>query len=104
MAKFYGEVGYALTEQTKPDIWEETLVEQSYYGDSLNLMSLRRTTDNPNEDIELNCEISIVADPFALENFQFIRYVKWNNVKWKVKHIKPQYPRLLLTVGGVYNE
>lgn len=104
MGKFYGKVGYAITAQTRPDIWETEMKERSYFGDSLNLMSLRRNSDSANDNVELSCEISIVADPFAFDNFQFIKYVEWQNVKWKVKHIKPQYPRLILTVGGVYNE
>ena len=33
MAKWYGKIGYAVTEMTEPGIWEEKVVERDYYGD-----------------------------------------------------------------------
>ena len=47
---------------------------------------------------------SIVADPFAHENFGSIRYAEFGGVKWKVTDVKVQYPRLILTFGGIYHE
>ena len=33
MAKFYGAIGYAVTEETKPGVWTEKIIERMYYGD-----------------------------------------------------------------------
>ena len=33
MAKFYGVIGYAVTEETKPGVWAEKIIERMYYGD-----------------------------------------------------------------------
>jgi len=101
--KYFGKVGYSLTEEIRPGVSMPKIVEQEYYGDMLNLMNSRKGSE-VNENLELNCEVSIVADPFAFENFQYIAYVTINNCKWKVKSVRPQYPRLILSVGGVYNE
>ena len=47
--------------------------------------------------------ISIVADPYANENFFAIRYVQWMGTLWKVTEVEVQSPRLLLRLGGKYN-
>lgn len=33
MAKWFGKIGYAVTSETRPGIWEEVIVERNYYGD-----------------------------------------------------------------------
>ena len=33
MAKFYGIIGYAITEEIKPGVWTERIIERMYYGD-----------------------------------------------------------------------
>lgn len=104
MAKFYGKVGYEITTETKPDVHMPLCSERDYFGDVLNLYSLSKPTDSVNEDIELNCEVNIIADPFAFENLKFIKYVVLDNVKWSVRSVTPAYPRLKLKLGGVYHE
>ena len=74
MAKFYGKIGYAVR------------------------------MDKLNDDVNISNEISIVADPFAYQNFHAMRYVEFMGAKWKISSVEVQYPRLILTVGGVYND
>lgn len=103
MAKFYGVIGYAVTEETKPGVWKEQITEREYFGD-LNRNARRlQSADQLNDDINVANEISIVADPFANENFHTMRYVKFMGAKWKITNVEVQYPRLILTIGGVYN-
>ena len=105
MSKFYGEVGFGLSEQkqTAPGVWEVTPVTKNYYGDILNNTFRNQTNQNStNDDIIISNRISIVADPYAHNNFQEIKYVKWRNSKWKVISVDVQYPRLILTLGGIY--
>lgn len=33
MAKYYGIVGYVITEETSPGVWGEVTNERPYYGD-----------------------------------------------------------------------
>lgn len=105
MAKFFGEIGYGVTEEIRPGVWEEVIKKRDYYGDVMQYYR-RWDTDSQqlNDNLNLNNKISVVADPFAYDHFHQIRYVKWGSGKWKVSNVEVQYPRLILTIGGVYNE
>ena len=103
MAKWYGKVGYITTEKVRPGYWEPTPVERSYFGDVLEHTSRWRSSSNLNDDSDITARISIVADPFAYQNFSNIKYVEYMDTVWEVNSISPQYPRLILNLGGVYN-
>lgn len=103
MAKFYGAIGYAHLSETSPGVWEEVITERNYYGDVIRNSRRLQSSDKLNDDINVSNEISIVADPFANENFHSMRYVKFMGANWKVLGVEVQYPRLILTIGGVYN-
>ena len=103
MGKFYGEIGYANTVETYPGVWEATITERKYYGDVKKLSRRLQTSEYLNDNLTINHEISIIADPFAYENFHTMRYIKWMGVCWKITNIDVQRPRLTLTIGGVYN-
>lgn len=103
MAKFCGAIGYAVTEETKPGVWKEQITERTYFGDLSRNTRKLQSTDQLNDDINVANEVSIVADPFANENFHSMKYVEFMGAKWKITSIEVQYPRLILTVGGVYN-
>lgn len=104
MAKFYGNIGFFDTKETKPGVWEETIIEKPYYGDITSNRSRYQNTSQVNQDIVLSNTISIIADPYAKENFQHMRYVTYLGAKWKIESIEVQYPRVILSLGGVYNE
>ena len=104
MAKFYGKVGYIQTVESEPGYWEEKAIERDYYGDITRNTSRYQNGGQVNDNIVINNILSIVADPYANENFQHMRYVEWMGAKWKITNVEVQYPRLLLTLGGVYNE
>lgn len=103
MAKFFGKIGYAVTTETEPGVWVEQITERSYYGDVIRNVRKLQTSDQVNDDINISNEISIVADPFAYQNFHSMRYVEYMGTRWKVYSIEVSYPRLILSVGGVYN-
>ena len=103
MAKFYGVIGYAVTKETAPGVWTEEIAEQSYYGDLTRNMRRLQDSGDLNDDINDANEISIVADPYANANFHSMRYVAFMGAKWKISKVEVQYPRLILTLGGVYN-
>ena len=104
MAKWHGVIGYAETVETKPGVWKEHITERTYSGDLLRNTSRFQTADKLNDDINIANEISIVADPYANQNFHLMRYVEFMGTKWKITNVEVQYPRLRLTLGGVYNE
>lgn len=103
MAKWYGKVGYVVTEETRPGVWTPRVVERPYYGDLVKNFNKVQSPDKVNNDISVADDISIVSDPYAYENFQSIRYVEFMGAKWSVTSVQVQHPRILLTIGGVYN-
>jgi len=103
MAKFYGAIGYAETSETAPGVWEEVITERNYSGDVVKLSRRWQAGENLNDDLTINNEISIVADPFAYQNFHTMRYIKWMGASWKITKIDVQRPRLILAIGGTYN-
>ena len=102
MAKWYGKVGYIVTQETEPGIWEPAVTERNYFGDLLSNVSKWSTSSKVNDDLNVANRISIVADPFAYENFSSIKYIEYMNALWEVSSAEVQYPRIILTVGGVY--
>lgn len=103
MAKFYGEIGFAADAEFENGVYVEKYNERFYYGDLMRDLRNLQSANKYNDDITISNQISIVADPFAVENFHSIRYVKYMGAAWKVTAVEVQYPRLILTVGGVYN-
>ena len=104
MAKFCGDVGYAQTVETSPGVWEEQITERKYYGEIVRNMRKLQTSEQLNDNIDITNEISIVADPYANQNFHAMRYVEFMNAKWKISSVEVKYPRLILSIGGLYNE
>ena len=103
MAKVYVKVGYANTVETAPGVLEEQITERDYYGELLRNSRRLQTASQVNDDINILNEISILSDPYAIQNFHSIRYVEFMGTKWKAPTVEVQYPRLILSLGGVYN-
>lgn len=103
MAKFYGNIGFAETVETEPGVWVEETTVRPYYGDLVRNTRRLENSGGVNDNINISNDISIIADPYANHNFHSIRYIEFMGVKWKVSNIEVRYPRLILTIGGVYN-
>lgn len=103
MAKFCGMIGFAERKETAVDAWTEEVVEKKYFGDVTRIFAKNTSANQLNDNIDISNAISIVADPYANNNLHTIRYVVFMGTKWKVTNIEVQYPRLLLSIGGVYN-
>ena len=104
MAKFYGEVGYAISTETAPGVWVDEIVERNYRGDILQDQRRWQPADQVNDNINVDNKVSIMADPYMYENLDTIRYVSLYGTKWKVKTITILRPRIDRYLGGVYNE
>ena len=105
MAKFYGAVGFIFDTESSsvPDVVVEEATERYYKGD---LLRNNRRLDNGvglNDDVKITNRISIVSDPYATSHIFAIRYVKWMGAYWKVAEVEVESPRIILTLGGVYN-
>lgn len=105
MAKFSGKIGFVVTNETPENsgIYLPTTVERKYFGDILTHRTRYEPGEGTNSDIQLNTEISVVADSFAERNLGFMRYVTLHGTKWAITAARITYPRINLTIGGVYN-
>ena len=103
MAKFYGAIGYAEQVETAPDVYDEQITERNYYGDVIKNTKRFEKGEHLNDDLNVSNTISIMADAYAEQHFFAIRYVSWMGAKWKVTNVDVQRPRLVLSLGGVYN-
>lgn len=103
MNKYFGTIGYSVTTETRPGVWEEQIVERNYYGDVQRNTRRWESGEGLNDNLNINNQISIVADPFAYENFHNMRYASFMGTLWKITNVEVQSPRLLLTIGGEYN-
>ena len=104
MAKFCGVIGYVITNEIEPGVYVEEVIENEYYGDVIRNTRRLREAAKVNDDINISNQISIVADPFANNNFHAMRYIMFMGAKWKIIEVEVQYPRLILSIGGLYNE
>lgn len=103
MARFYGEIGYGQSVETKPGVWEDVITVRKYYGDVLRNSRQLKNGESVNSDFSVSNSISIMADAYAFEHFFAIRYVRWAGATWAVSTVEVQRPRLILQLGGVYN-
>ena len=103
MAKYYGSVGFAETKEIRPGVWKPDITERKYYGDIIQNIRKLESSDQVNDDINVSNRLSIVSDPYAYQNFHAIRYAEFMGTRWKVSNVEVQYPRLILTLGGVWN-
>lgn len=107
MAKYCGKIGYVINDESasNPGVYGavQQPIERLYYGDVNRTIRRLENGEGINDNVVINNEISIVADPFAREHFFAIRYAKWMGIAWKVTNVEVLYPRLVLTLGGKYN-
>lgn len=104
MARYHGKIGYGVNTETYPGVWEEQITEREYYGDVIkNKVSVQQSS-NVNPTISLSNSISIISDSYAYDNLYAMRYVTFLNKKWNITNIEVDRPRIVLSIGGLYNE
>ena len=103
MAKYYGTIGFGVFQETVPSVYTPSIVERKYAGDLVKNYRRLDTGEGVNDDLNISNEISIVADPYAIDHFHSIRYASFHGSLWKVTSVEVSFPRLILSIGGVYN-
>lgn len=104
MARFYGKIGFGITKEDKPGVYQLVITEKPYYGDVIKNHQSYEKGEGLNDNFNINSTFNILADKFAYENFGAMKYIEYLGVKWKIKTADLDYPRIILTVGGLYNE
>jgi hypothetical protein len=101
--KWYGKIGYALTEDNGDGIWTPKMSWKQYYGDVQRFSRRIESASQVNDNLNISNTISIIADPYALKNFGYMKCVEWAGNLWEISSIEISYPRMVLNIGGVYN-
>lgn len=105
MARFRGAVGYGESVETPADSgkWVLQITARTLYGDVIRNTSQVESGMGLNDDIRVSNQISVVADAYAIEHFTKIKYVMWLGVAWTVTDVEVRPPRLILSLGEVWN-
>lgn len=104
MTRWFGKVAYSETVETVPGVYTPQITVHEYYGDvKRNSTKWSGNSESTNDNLTVNVQISIVADPFAIDNFYSMKWIEYMGVKWEITSVEPQLPRLILTLGGIYN-
>ena len=104
MAKWYGKIGFTVTEEIEPGMWvNNELVTREYFGDVISNQWIRQNSGEVNDNIKISNQISIVADPYAVNHVSSMTWIEFSNEKWKVSKVDVQYPRLIISLGEVWN-
>ena len=102
MARFHGYIGFVDSEETSQGVYRPTVVEHECSGDILQYGNKVQSGVSVNDDPVISNRVSIIADPYAREHFDTIKYVFWMGTLWTVTSVSVEFPRLILTLGGVY--
>lgn len=104
MAKFAGLVGYVTQEETVAGVWSP--VDKSYVmrGDVISQSSSVQNDDKINSDITLNHRVSLLGDAYAFNNYFNLKWIEFGGRKLEVTSVELHRPRLVVTVGGLYND
>lgn len=101
--KWFGRIGFTCESENTYGIVTNPVIERQYFGDVL--QNYKRDLNNQvNTNFNVSNRISVVADPFASENFHRIAYITFMGAKWRVHSVDVQWPRLILDLGDVYKE
>ena len=103
MAKWFGQIGFAITKETDLDVWTEVIEEHNYYGDILRNNKSNYRDSEINTGFNISNRISFVADPYARENIYRMKYATFMGSKWIIKDVEVEYPRLIVSLGGIWN-
>lgn len=105
MALFYGPIGFVETveDPAGSGIWIEVPVEKNYRGEIQRNTKRWDSGDKINPNLNISNSISILADPYVSNHLNAIRYIKWLGGYWEITSVDVEFPRLLLSIGGVYN-
>lgn len=101
--RYFGAIGYGVSQEAAEGVWEDVITERKYYGDVIRNTLRSRETEVLNNTLSLGNSISVLADAFALNNFMNIRYLEWVGKRWIVLDVEIKAPRLIIRLGGLYN-
>lgn len=104
MDKYAGIIGFVRNYKKEPGVYEDEVTERKYRGDILRNNQRFNTSNTISGDIKITNQFSIMADRYAWDHVSDIRYLVWRKNRWIIEDVDiSQYPRLIVSIGGIYN-
>lgn len=104
--KFSGKAGFRIYDvETEPGVYEPTVVVKPIKGNVVSNHYQHQNSDKSTIDnVRITNQLSIVANQFLNEHISNLMYIEFQGVKWKVESFDIRPPRVVVSLGGVYNE
>jgi len=103
MAKFAGRVGYVTQVESRPGVWTPDEKVRTMKGDIIRQNASISDSGKVNGDVSLNHRVSLLGDAYAFANYFNIKWIDIDSRKWEVATIEIQRPRIVVTLGGMWN-
>lgn len=104
MARYTGIVGYVTEEETKPGVWSKVSRERRMHGTVLREAIVFQGAERFNKNITMQNRISLIGDTFSFDNFYNMQWITYMGTKWEINLIDIAKPRIIITLGGRWNE
>lgn len=86
-------------------IWVEKITRRTYKAEVINNTYRNQQGESINDNYVINVKLSMIAcDAYTISHLDSIIYCEWEHKKWKVNSVDLQRPRIVVTLGGDYNE
>ncbi len=105
--KYSGNAGFRITDvEVEPDVFEPKVVVKKVRGDVITSKYHRDQNGDKStiDNIRITNQVSLVADQFFMQHISNLQYLEYQGIKWKVESFTIRPPRVILDLGGVYNE
>ena len=104
MARFHDKVGFLIPiDDQNTGISTNRVVERPYYGSVIEHTRRWESSEHTNDDLNITNQIEITANDYAFKHMSSIAYVRFMGSYWKVVSIRVNAPRIILSLGGVWN-
>ena len=101
--RFQAVIGYAVQKETSPGVWVDEITEKKYNCDITKNIKRAQNSEGVNDNVSVSNSFSILADHYSTANFLKMKYLVWMGSKWKIDSVEINYPRLSISLGGIYN-
>lgn len=103
MAKFSGVIGFGVTDELVPGVYDDVnVIEKPYYGEYKKNVRKLEGGNGVVSNFQISTVVEVYEDNYLRENLSYMKYVGFHGLRWNVESIEISYPKLILTIGGVY--
>lgn len=104
--KFSGKAGFRIDDvEIELGVYKPQVVVKAIKGSVvINSYQHQNSDKSTIDNVRITNQLSIVANQFLNKHIANLIYVEFQGVKWKVENFDIRPPRVVVSLGGVYNE